>query len=100
VRALRIVAAACALALLAPWGATAAQTTPADAVALLRGGGYILYFRHSATDFGQSDAQMTSFEDCSTQRNLTDRGRDDARAIGPAIRAGRMPGDKVRASTE
>jgi phosphohistidine phosphatase SixA len=98
VRALRIVAAACALALLAPWGATAAQPTPADAVELLRGGGYILYFRHAATDFGQNDAQMTSFEDCSTQRNLTDRGRNDARAIGAAIRALRIPIGQVRAS--
>jgi phosphohistidine phosphatase SixA len=99
--ALRVVAAACALALvalLATSGAAATQSTPAEAVALLRGGGFILYFRHAATDFGQNDAQMTSFEDCSTQRNLTDRGRDDARAIGAAIRALRIPIDQVRAS--
>ena len=97
-RALRIIAAACALALLAPSGATATQPTPAEAVALLRGGGFILYFRHAATDFGQNDAQMTSFEDCNTQRNLTDRGREDARAIGAAIRALRIPIGQVRAS--
>ena len=97
-RALRIIAAACALALLAPSGATATQPTPAEAVALLRGGGFILYFRHAATDFGQNDAQMTSFEDCGTQRNLADRGRDDARAIGAAIRALGIPIGQVRAS--
>ncbi|HET9042571.1 MAG TPA: histidine phosphatase family protein [Burkholderiales bacterium] len=99
--ALRVVAAACALALvalLAPSGAAAKQPTPAEAVALLRGGGFILYFRHAATDFGQNDAQMTSFEDCSTQRNLTDRGRDDARALGAAIRALAIPIGQVRAS--
>lgn len=98
-RALRAVAAACALlALLAPSGATATQPTPAEAVKLLRGGGYVLYFRHAATDFGQNDAQMTSFEDCDTQRNLTDRGREDARAIGAAIRALGIPIGQVRAS--
>ena len=97
-RALRIVAAACALALFAPSGATATQPTPTEAVALLRDGGYILYFRHAATDFTQNDAQMTSFEDCSTQRNLTDRGRNDARAIGAAIRALKIPIGTVRAS--
>ncbi len=97
-RALRVVAAACALALLAPAVATAAQLTPTEAVALLRGGGFVLYFRHAATDFGKNDAQMTSFEDCDTQRNLTDRGRDDARAIGAAIRALGIPIGQVRAS--
>ena len=51
--------------------------------ALLRGG-YVLYFRHAATDFGQNDDRMTGYEDCAQQRNLTERGRDDARAIGEA----------------
>ncbi len=96
--ALRIIAAACALALLALSDATATQLTPTEAVALLRGGGFVLYFRHTATDFGKNDAQMASFEACDTQRNLTDRGRDDARAIGAAIRALGIPIGQVRAS--
>ena len=29
---------------------------------------------------------MTSYEDCATQRNLTDAGRAEARAIGAALR--------------
>jgi phosphohistidine phosphatase SixA len=95
---LRVVATACALALLALSSATAAQLTPTEAVALLRGGGYVLYFRHAGTDFTKNDAEMTSFEDCGTQRNLTDRGRDDARAIGAAIRALGIPIGQVRAS--
>jgi phosphohistidine phosphatase SixA len=41
---------------------------------------------------------MTSFDDCPTQRNLDERGRDDARAIGAAIRALGIPIGKVRAS--
>jgi phosphohistidine phosphatase SixA len=98
VRALRVVAAACALAAVSHWGVAAAQATATEAVALLRGGGYVLYFRHAATDFAKNDAQMTSFEDCSTQRILTDRGREDARAIGAAIRALGIPIGQVRAS--
>ncbi|HSD54870.1 MAG TPA: histidine phosphatase family protein [Burkholderiales bacterium] len=97
-RALRTLAVACALAAFAQCGTAAGHVAPADAIALLRGGGYILYFRHTATDFAQNDAQMTSFEDCSRQRNLTDRGRQDARAIGTALRALGIPIGKVHAS--
>jgi phosphohistidine phosphatase SixA len=57
----------------------------------LRQGGYVLYFRHTATDFSQNDEQMTGYEDCARQRNLTDAGRADARAIGAAIRSLGIP---------
>ena len=63
----------------------------AQLLAALRGGGYILYFRHADTDFRQKDTHMRSVDDCANQRNLTDRGRDHARAIGEAIRALRIP---------
>jgi phosphohistidine phosphatase SixA len=65
--------------------------------ALLRGG-YVLYFRHAATDFGQNDDKMTGYEDCAKQRNLTDRGRADARAIGAALKRLRVPVATVLAS--
>ena len=42
----------------------------------LRGGGYVLYIRHTATDFGENDAAMTTFDDCSKQRNLTEYSGD------------------------
>ena len=58
----------------------------------------MLYFRHTATDFGQNDEKMTGFEDCATQRNLTDGGRADARAIGAAIRSFGIPIGDVLAS--
>jgi phosphohistidine phosphatase SixA len=67
-------------------------------LAALRTGGYILYFRHASTDFGQNDEKMTGYEDCATQRNLTDAGRGEARAIGAAIRALRIPIGDVLAS--
>ncbi len=91
-----LAAAAAALPLLA--AAPGDPLTPAEAVQLLREGGYILYFRHAATDHHQDDSRMTSAEDCSTQRNLTDQGRADARATGAAIRALGIPIGRVRAS--
>src|SRR5437762_12788806 len=65
---------------------------------LMRGGGHILYVRHAATDFAQNDSQMKSFEDCAAQRNLVDKGRDDARKIGVAVRALRIPIGRVLSS--
>ena len=78
--------------------------TPASAelsgelVKRLRDGGYVLYLRHASTDFGQNDARMTSFEDCERQRNLTDRGRDEARAIGEHVKRLKIPIGEVLAS--
>jgi hypothetical protein len=57
----------------------------------LRQGGYVLYLRHTSTDFSQNDSRMTSFEDCASQRNLTDRGRDEARAIGEHMTRLKIP---------
>ena len=65
--------------------------------ALLRGG-YVIYFRHASTDFSTNDDAMTSFEDCSKQRNLTDEGRSRARQIGAGIAALSLPIGDVIAS--
>jgi len=67
-------------------------------LAALKAGGLVIYFRHTSTDFGQSDEQMTGYEDCARQRNLTDRGRDEARAIGAAIKRLALPVGQVLAS--
>jgi hypothetical protein len=91
----------CGLFVAAP---SPAADAPGDALAgpallsALRAGGLILYFRHTSTDFGQNDDQMTGYEDCARQRNLTDRGRDEARAIGVAIVRLRIPIGDVLAS--
>jgi len=67
-------------------------------VAALRQGGYVLYLRHTSTDFGQNDEQMTDYANCAQQRNLTDPGRDEARTIGAAMRKLRIPVGPVLAS--
>ena len=78
---------------------SAASTQPsADLLSRLRDGGYVLYLRHTSTDFSQNDARMTSFEDCTRQRNLTDRGRDEARALGEHVRRLKIPIGEVLAS--
>ena len=74
------------------------KLTPALLVAELRRGGYLLYFRHTSTDFSQNDARSRGFDDCANQRNLTDAGREEARAIGTAVRKLDLPVDKVIAS--
>ena len=72
--------------------------TGAALLQALRGGGLILYFRHTSTDFGQNDDAMSGYEDCARQRNLTDRGRDEARRIGGAIKRLDIPIGDVLAS--
>jgi phosphohistidine phosphatase SixA len=75
-----------------------AEPSSTQLLAELRQGGYVLYFRHAATDFSQNDERMKSYEDCASQRNLVDRGRADARAAGAAIRELKIPIDRVLAS--
>jgi phosphohistidine phosphatase SixA len=64
----------------------------------LREGGYVLYMRHATTDMSQNDSRMTSFEDCAGQRNLTDKGREEARAIGAQVKRLGIPIGAVLAS--
>src|ERR1700676_3563954 len=99
---LRGLAAAALLALCCHGQARAASDAETLAgrplLAALKAGGMIVYFRHTSTDFGQNDEQMTGYEDCARQRNLTDRGRDEARAIGAAIKRLALPVGEVLAS--
>lgn len=89
-------AGALALLLLVPTAAPAQQS--ADLLAALRAGGHIIYFRHADTDHSQTDQRGMRLEDCTTQRNLTDRGREHARELGEAIRALEIPIGAVLAS--
>ena len=76
----------------------AAAEPDAGLVAELRQGGYVLFLRHTSTDFSQNDSRMTSFDDCTTQRNLTDKGRAEARALGEHVRRLKIPIGEVLAS--
>lgn len=89
-----------ALVAVVPLAATAgapptpeASATPSGdgLLAQLRGGGAIIVIRHAATDRSEPDDEQVDFDDCSTQRNLTEEGRADARTIGEAFRQLRIP---------
>jgi hypothetical protein len=70
----------------------------ADLLSELRKGGYVIYFRHTSTDFSRDDSRSKRDDDCDNQRPLIDRGRDEARQIGSAFRALRIPVGRVLAS--
>lgn len=64
---------------------------------LLKGGGQVVMIRH-ATAPGTFDPPGMRLDDCATQRNLDEYGRDEARRIGAAFRARAIPVDKVLSS--
>lgn len=82
-------------------GRSALPARPMPGPALLvelRKGGYVIYLRHSSTDFSREDARSKRDDDCENQRPLTDRGRAEAREIGAAFRELKIPVERVLAS--
>ena len=63
----------------------------------LRQGGHAVLFRHAIAPGGGDPAEFR-LGDCSTQRNLSEEGRQQARAIGAAFRARDIPVMAVLAS--
>jgi protein-S-isoprenylcysteine O-methyltransferase Ste14/phosphohistidine phosphatase SixA len=55
-----------------------------DALQALHAGGHVLLMRHGST-VGRDDEQVDP-ADCATQRNLGDKGRDEAREFGRLLR--------------
>ena len=83
-----------ALALLAPRPAVAD-----DALwDLLRAGGQVVVMRHAATDRSLGDPPAFRLDDCSTQRNLSEEGRAQARSVGAAFASGGVPIGRVLSS--
>jgi broad specificity phosphatase PhoE len=68
-----------------------------DLVARLRQGGHVIFIRHAATEATQDDPRP-DLADPSTQRNLSDAGRDQARQLGRAIGRLQIPVGTVLAS--
>ena len=68
--------------LLSPSAALADETL----WALLKKGGHVVLMRHAVTTPGVGDPPGFRLDDCSTQRNLTDEGRRDARRVGEEFR--------------
>ncbi len=64
----------------------------------LRAGGQVALVRHAATAGGAGDPAGFRLDDCATQRNLTDKGRREARRLGEKFRAERVSVGKVLSS--
>lgn len=62
-----------------------------QAIEALRQGGHYIYFRHATTNRSEKDSDPNNLANCTTQRNLADEGRAQARAIGEAFRALNIP---------
>jgi broad specificity phosphatase PhoE len=65
---------------------------------LMRGGGQVIFMRHAVTTPGVGDPAGFRLEDCSTQRNLTDAGREDARRVGATFLSRGVPVGRVLSS--
>ena len=83
-----------ALALTAP-GAAGADDALWD---LLRAGGQVVVMRHASTDRSIGDPPNFRLDDCATQRNLADAGREEARRVGGAFRGRAIPIGRVLSS--
>jgi phosphohistidine phosphatase SixA len=59
----------------------------AAAWSALRQGGYVALMRHADAPGGAGDPPGFRLEDCATQRNLSEKGRADAKAMGARLAA-------------
>lgn len=78
-------------------GSPAQRDTQALA-ALLRAGGCAVLFRHAATEPGIGDPPNFRLNDCSSQRQLSDSGRDQSRRIGQWFKAQALQARSVHSS--
>jgi len=67
-------------------------------VEALRAGGHVLYFRHGKTDLSTRDADRADLDNCTTQRILSDEGRQQMTQIGREFKRLRIPVGSVLAS--
>lgn len=89
----RFLAGAAALCVL---GARAAED---DALwRRLRAGGLVILMRHASTEPGLGDPAGYRLGDCSTQRNLSPAGIEEARRVGARLAAERVPIGRVYTS--
>ncbi len=64
----------------------------------LRAGNLVILIRHASTVPGLGDPKGFRLDDCATQRNLSEQGREESRRIGERFRAERVPVARVLTS--
>ena len=82
---------------LATLAMTGADSDDKKMIARMKAGGHILMIRHALAP-GTGDPADFRIGDCSTQRNLDNRGREQARAIGKWLRAKAVTSARVYSS--
>ena len=87
-----------AIALILVPGSGVAQDAD-DAWAALARGGHVALIRHGNAPPGHGgDPPGMRLDDCKTQRNLDDKGREQAKALGEAMRQHRVTVDRIVSS--
>ncbi len=89
------------LTTLAIWLLAAPRAAPADsqeAWAALVNGSHVALIRHGNAPPGYGDPPGFKIDDCATQRNLDEKGRAQARALGEAFRQHGVRTDKILSS--
>lgn len=89
-------ALATALFLLALTGG-ARGMEPDELADALKAGGYVIFLRHTEAIDG-SDFDTANMDNCATQRNLSPRGKEDAKTFGRALRNRSIPVGRILAS--
>ncbi len=74
------------------------EKNSAAVLASLKQGGYVIVFRHGATNRNQADTDPLNPSNVSKQRLLSNKGRQQARQIGAAWKKMGIPLGKVYAS--
>src|SRR5947199_7862329 len=88
----------CLAVLMAAGVAYADPPSPAELLPELRKGGYVLFIRHPATNPDQADTDPLHLDNVKAQRQLSDAGRKQAKALGHAFRALKIPVARVVSS--
>jgi phosphohistidine phosphatase SixA len=86
------------LMVVAASAAHAQPPAPSELLPKLRQGGYVLFIRHPQTHPDQADTDPLNLDNVKAQRQLSDEGRKQAKAVGEAFRALKIPVEKVVSS--
>jgi phosphohistidine phosphatase SixA len=93
-----IVAMLVALVGVVTLASSATAATDAELWTRLKAGGHAILVRHAVTTPGVGDPPGFRLDDCSTQRNLTEAGRGEARRLGEVFRERGVPVERVMSS--
>lgn len=93
-----LLSSAFAFTLSLPALAQPAPTSDAELAAELKSGGHVIVIRHGATYQDQADTDPLNPDNIAKQRQLNDKGREAAKALGAAFKDISVPVGKVYTS--